>query len=66
MSKVIYDGSAASVERIMDIVGTYGVSNTGAGYCILPNGRILRAGDAVVGYREGWYILRDAQEGGIA
>lgn len=56
MPKVTYDGSAASVDKIMDIVGTSGVNNTNGQVCLLPFGELLRLNDSVIEENGFWWI----------
>ncbi len=54
--KITYDGSASSVDKIMDIVGTGGVNNTNNQVCLLPFGELLRLQDSVVSKDGYWWI----------
>jgi hypothetical protein len=54
--RIKYDGSAASVDKVMDVVGTSGVNNTNSRICLLPHGEMLRIGDSIVSEDGFWWI----------
>ena len=54
--RVLYDGSPASVQAIMDIVGTEGVNNCDGNFCMLPKGRSLLLNDQIVSDGACWWI----------
>lgn len=63
---MIYDGSAASVDKIMDLIGTTGVCNTNERYLILPHGEAARTGDAICEEGGFWWVetvKREIREG---
>lgn len=51
-----YDGSAASVDSIMDVVGTKGVCNH-VGSCTLPSFQHLGIGDEVHTDGKKWWVV---------
>ena len=54
-----YDGSSASADRIMDLIGTMGVNNTEAGL-LTPIGYISRGSWVIKGRRGGVSSATDA------
>lgn len=56
MQRVTYDGTAASVDKIMDIVGTSGVNNTNERFLILPDGECAKPGDSIVSEKGFWWV----------